>query len=93
MSLPRPRHDDNSPTGSHKRRSTSSADLDAPTFVPAASPSSATPATHFSAAMARAEKPKRWMKTYRTEIAASTSSVMSTFFAVSLEHVPGIPQA
>lgn len=28
-------------------------------------------------------KPKRWAKRYRTEIAASASSVLSTFFAVS----------
>jgi hypothetical protein len=27
-------------------------------------------------------KPKRWLKRYRTEVAASTSSVLSTFFAV-----------
>jgi len=27
-------------------------------------------------------QPKRWAKRYRTEIAASTSSVLSTFFAV-----------
>ena len=33
------------------------------------------------------EKPKRWMKMYRTEIAASSSSVLSTFLAYPLDSV------
>ncbi|KAI9819409.1 MAG: hypothetical protein M1832_003972 [Thelocarpon impressellum] len=33
------------------------------------------------------ERPKRWMKMYRTEIAASTSSVLSTFLAYPLDSV------
>jgi solute carrier family 25 (mitochondrial carnitine/acylcarnitine transporter), member 20/29 len=45
------------------------------------------------------ERSKRWMKHYRTEIAASTSSVLSTFVAVSAlpgwrcGHVPYLQKA
>jgi len=39
--------------------------------------------TDVSRAVLRSEQAKRWTKKYRTEVAASSSSLLSTFFAVS----------
>jgi hypothetical protein len=40
--------------------------------------------TDVSRAVLRSEQAKRWTKRYRTEVAASSSSLLSTFVAVSL---------
>ncbi|KAF2278078.1 mitochondrial carrier [Westerdykella ornata] len=40
-----------------------------------------------SPAVLRSEQTKRWAKKYRTELAASTSSLLSTFFAYPLDSV------
>ena len=39
--------------------------------------------TDVSRAVLRSEQAKRWTKKYRTEVAASSSSLLSTFVAVS----------
>ncbi|KAI9678184.1 MAG: hypothetical protein M1817_006129 [Caeruleum heppii] len=39
------------------------------------------------------DRPKRWMKQYRTEVAASVSSVLSTFVAYPLDSVKTRMQA
>lgn len=44
--------------------------------------------TNVSRAVLRSEQAKRWTKRYRTEVAASSSSLLSTFVAVSV-HVGG----
>lgn len=38
---------------------------------------------HVSRTVLRSEQAKRWTKRYRTEVAASSSSLLSTFVAVS----------
>jgi hypothetical protein len=40
--------------------------------------------TDVSRTVLRSEQAKRWTKRYRTEVAASSSSLLSTFVAVSL---------
>jgi len=44
--------------------------------------------THVSRAVLRSEQAKRWTKKYRTEVAASSSSLLSTFVAVSTQASP-----
>jgi len=41
-----------------------------------------------SRAVLRSEQARRWTKRYRTEVAASSSSLLSTFVAVSLLATP-----
>jgi hypothetical protein len=46
-----------------------------------------------SRAVLRSEQARRWTKRYRTEVAASSSSLLSTFVAVSVlanQELPGI---
>jgi solute carrier family 25 carnitine/acylcarnitine transporter 20/29 len=47
--------------------------------------------TNVSRAVLRSEQAKRWTKRYRTEVAASSSSLLSTFAAVSSKPVQTSP--
>lgn len=49
--------------------------------------------TDVSRAVLRSEQAKRWTKRYRTEVAASSSSLLSTFVAVRGRHSAAHPGA
>lgn len=49
-------------------------------------PEPGTDTYNVSKALLRSEQAKRWTKRYRTEVAASSSSLLSTFAAVRFDH-------